>query len=232
MQRISILFCSMIVMSVGAVSMPAEAGILEFIFPSMKKEVYDPTEDMIAPFAVEAPKDGEEEAADAKKPKLDSLPVNATELDKPHILSKEVGTWVMTSAANAMNFKAGDAAAQVQGHSLSFDTTGAAQYAAFLREMNILKVIENGRYTVSSYVDQQPLLLNEGNVNGRYRWLFRVPMVVSYLEKGMTSYKDAKPTIIQRATMNVQIGRVASDGKPDGMQIEQWSGKLTPFKQK
>jgi len=235
MQRLSILFCSMIVIGGAVYSASAQAGILEFLFPSMKTVEYDPTENMIAPFAVEENAEGAAQGgADVvAKPKLKELPVNAIDLDKPHRLSKEIGMWIMTAAADAMNFEAGSAAAQVTSHAKMFDTAGEGQYTAFLRDKNILKVIEDGRYSVRSYVGEQPLLLNEGVVNGRYRWLFRVPVVVSYLDKNMKTYKNAPAPIVQQATLNVQIGRVQSDeDKPDGLQIEQWSGKVEPFQQK
>lgn len=197
------------------------AGLLEFFFPSLKEEEYDPTKEMIAPFAVGQ---GAEE-----KQKLDGLPEDSIPLDKPHRMSKDIGAWVMTAAGSAMNFEAGSAAEQLKTRDNLFDTVGKNQYLAFLKETRMLNVAQDGRFNVVSYVNQPPLLLNEGNVNGRYRWLFQVPVVVTYLDKSMKTYKGAEAKLIQEANLNVQVGRIRSDDKPDGLQIEQWAGDMEPM---
>ena len=94
-----------------------------------------------------------------------------------------------------------------------------------------MSVIQDGRFHVRSYVNQQPLLLNEGVVNDRYRWLFRVPVIISYMDKNMATYKGGDAELTQKATLNIQIGRIKADDKPDGLQIEQWSGKVEPMEE-
>ncbi len=195
----------------------ANAGIIEFLFPSLRQEEYDPTKDMLAPFASEEVKE---------KQKLNGLPVNAIALDKPHLLSEEIGRWVMVAASEAMNFESGQIDGQINKRDQYFDTTGKGQYVSFLRSQKLYNVVQDGRYKIRSYSDQEPLLLNEGVVQGRYRWLFRIPMVVSYLDKSLNDYKKGDAELIQRATLNIQIGRIEDEGKPDGLQIEQWSGSL------
>ena len=218
MRRLFLFICSFFVFAFPAIS---HAGIIEFLFPSLREEEYDPTEDMIAPFAVGQ---GAEEME-----KLESLPEGEVSLSRPHRLSQEIGQWVMTAAGEAMNFDAGSAEAQINARNHYFDTTGRNQYVAFLRDQKILSVIQDGRFNVRSYVDGQPLLLNEGVVNERYRWLFRVPVVVSYMDKNMTSYKGAEAKLVQKATVNIQIGRIKADDKPEGLQVEQWSGSMAPM---
>ena len=211
-----------VVFSAAFIPALAHAGIIEFLFPSLRQEEYDPTKEMIAPFAVGQ---GVEE-----KDKLDGLPVNAVSLSKPHRLSQEIGQWVMTAASEAMNFDAGNVQQQFSSRDHFFDTVGKNQYLTFLRDQKILGVVQDGRFHVRSYSDQMPLLLNEGVVNERYRWLFRVPVVVTYLDKNVTSYKrGAEPKLVQKAVLNIQIGRIQADDKPEGLQIEQWSGKMEPM---
>lgn len=207
--------------SFGVYSAPAHAGkMLEFFFPSLREEPDDPTETMIAPFA-------EGQGAE-KKAKLDTLPVNSVSLEKPHLVSGEIGQWLMVVVGDAMNFEPGNAGEQIAARTKLFDVAGQNQYQEFLREKNILKVIQSERYRVRSYVEEAPLLLNEGLVAGRYRWLYQVPVVISYMDKSMKGYKDADP-ITQKGSLNVQIGRVRADDKPDGLQVEQWSGTVEAF---
>ena len=200
----------------------AQASLLEFFFPSLKKEEYDPTKTMVAPFAVGQ---GAEE-----KDRLNGLPVNAVPLSQPHLVVNEIAEWVMNQAGEAMNFETNDYAGELAAHAVSFNAAGNAQYQKFLTEMNIVKIIESERYSVRSHVENTPLLLNEGLIKGRYRWLFRVPIVMTYMDRDVNGYKGQKAPITQRATVNVQIGRIAaSDVKPDGLQIEQWSGTVEPL---
>ncbi len=200
----------------------SHASLLEFFFPSLKKEEYDPAKNMIAPFAVGQ---GAEE-----KEKLNSLPVDAIEMSKPHRTSKEIGQWAMTVATEVMNFEAGKFDEQLKTRDHLFDAVGKNQYLEFLRDKKVLSVAKDGRFNVVSYANAQPLLLNEGNVNNRYRWLFRIPVVVTYMDKNMKSYKGADAKLIQEAVLNVQVGRTRAKTKPDGLQVEQWSGKIKPMK--
>ena len=203
-----------------SVSSPAYANFLEFFFPSLKKEEYDPTEHMIAPFAVG---EGLE-----NKERLQQLPVNSVPLEKPHRVGSEIANWVMAVVGEAMNFESNDYEAEIKQHSVVFDTIGLQQYREFLEVRGISKVASAENLTVTSYVEGVPLLLNEGVIKGRYRWLFRVPVVMTYMDRDMVTYKRAREEpLSQRVSLNVQIGRVESTGaKMDGLQVEQWSGTL------
>ena len=218
MQRFLIIFCGAFVMLFPAVS---HAGILDFLFPSLREEEYDPSKEMVAEFAAGQ---GAED-----KEKLESLPEADVALSKPHRLGKDIGMWLMSAAGEAMNFESGQADARINELSHFFEPTGQKQYVQFLRDQKIYNVVQDGRFDVRSYVNGTPLLLNEGVVNDRYRWLFRVPVVVSYMDKNMTSYKGTDAKLTQKASINIQIGRVKADDKPDGLQIEQWSGKMEPM---
>jgi len=218
MQRFFLFVFAVLIISFPVVS---HAGIIDFLFPSLREEEYDPTEGMIAPFA--AGQDAEE------REKLDSLPEGDIALSKPHRLSKDIGMWLMTAAGEAMNFDSGQAEARMSELNHFFDTAGRNQYIQFLRDQKILSVVQDGRFDVRSFVNEQPLLLNEGVVNERYRWLFRVPVVLSYMDKDMASYKGGDAKLTQKASLNIQIGRIKADDKPDGLQIEQWSGNIKPM---
>lgn len=224
--RYFILFSGCFFLIAGAFfPVSAYAGVLEFFFPSLRKEEYDPAKTMVAPFAVGQ---GVEE-----KERLKELPVNSVPLSQPHLVVSEIAEWVMGVSAEAMNFETNDFTAELAGHVGPFNQAGTAQYQVFIRDMNILKIIESERYSVRSHVENTPLLLNEGLIKGRYRWLFSVPVIMTYMDRNVNGYKGKEVPITQRAMVNVQIGRIdASDDKPDGLQIEQWSGKVEPLAKK
>lgn len=207
-------------LTAGALFVPsfAQASALEFFFPSLKKKEENPYETLRAPFAEE------NGAADA----LDQLPINAIPLSEPHRITSEMADWVMGAVSDSMNLDGQGYRAMLEENKPSFDAAGYQQYLAFLQKNNVLKVLETGKFHVRSYVENTPLLLNEGAVNDHYRWLYQVPLVVSYIDKNAKGYRGVEPTN-QRVTLNVQIGRSVAAKNPQGVLIESWSGRVTAF---
>ena len=221
--RRNLVLLSAFAVLIGGVSysVPAQAGLLEFFFPSLRQKEYDPTEKMIAPFAV-----GQEAE---EKEQLESLPIDSIPLSKPHLLNSDIADWVMETTGSVMNFNTDDLAAELESRKPFFDANGHKLFYKFLHDKNMVKVIETSRYSVKSYVENTPLLLNEGVVKERYRWLFEVTIVVTYMDRNIKSYKKSKQKLItQRAMVKVQIGRIPPKNGSPGLQIEQWTGTVEP----
>lgn len=214
-------FLSFFVVVFSLYALPVQAGMLEFFFPSLKQDVPGPEDTLRAPFATApAAEEGEEQ-----------LPVNAIPLTKPHRVTAEITQWVMNAAAEVMNFDADDYRTGLKATEILFDAPGRGQYVRFLQDKNITKVLASKKFQVRSYVEDTPILLNEGSLNGRYRWLYQVPVVISYLDINVTGYEGTEP-LNHRAMINVQVGRSVESRDPQGILIEQWSGKVEPFAQK
>ena len=197
----------------------AQAGIVEFLFPSLKDEQPNPSETLKAPFA-----DTEEEVKNA------TVPPKEVPLNQPHRTSGEIGEWVTSIASDALTFE-GKQDNELEGKKVNFDTGGWSEYEAFLEAQKIKSVIDSGQYQLRSYVQDIPVLLNEGAVNERYRWLYEVPVHVSYLQRNLDSYKNARVEPINRImTVRVQVGRIADADNDMGLQVERWSGKVNKSK--
>jgi hypothetical protein len=70
------------------------------------------------------------------------------------------------------------------------------------------------------------LLRNEGEVGDRYRWLFQVPVTLSFLPLGETDYASGNAARNERIDLIVQVGRVKPfEGNDIGLIIESWSVK-------
>lgn len=209
---------------------PVRAGLLEFFFPSTRKKEYDPTYTMQAPFAVdeEARKKQIDQQADPNAPKPPPpkhvMPENNTPLSQAHRDNREISAWLTNSLSEAMTFDKPDYKEMLKADEQYFTDTGKAEYLKFLADHSLLKVLESGKFDVRSFVQGQPLLLNEGAVNGVYRWLYEVPMMVSYMERGAKSYKDLEP-VNQQLVLTVQVGRVAGVMDGAAILIERWNGK-------
>lgn len=200
----------------------AQAGLMEFFFPSLKEVQPDPSETLQAPFA--------DETLQAERDiEKGHLPENAIDLDKPHRDNASIRDWVVTAVSEAMMFESADSQADLAAHKASFDASGWKEYNAFLEEKGITKVLQTKRFQVRSFVEDVPLILNEGAVGGSYRWLFEVPVMVSYLERDLQSYKNVEP-VNQHMVVTVQVGRKKDAGNAEGILIEHWAGKANKAK--
>lgn len=197
----------------------AQANVIEFLFPSLRKKEPDVSQTLQAPFA--APPEDARPVAEAQR----GLPENAVPLDQPHRADAAISEWLVTAASEAMMFTQDDYKQDMAQTTRNFDAAGRKEYEAFLLEKSILQVLESKKFYIRCFVQELPLLLNEGAVQERYRWLFEVPMMLSYMDRGMTDYKKADP-VSQRVILTIQIGRSPDAQNAGGLVIERWSGKL------
>lgn len=209
----------------------AHANWVEFFFPMLKDTSNDPANTLRAPFAEPddessegdaAKDDNGETAANAE----DQNPSNETvPLRLAHRSDREIGQWVTTAVSEAITFTEEDAAAEIIEHKANFDPNGWKEFERFLNDTSIIKVVESDRYQLRSYVKGVPLLLNEGAVSERYRWLFEVNADISYLDRNVSDYEDIVP---ENRTLKllVQIGRSKNAKNEAGLLIERWDGKI------
>lgn len=200
---------------------PARAGILEFFFPMLAtSDEPDPSQTLQAPFA-DTPAGPVQPGAVAPV----DLPVNAVPIEKPHRSATAVGGWIAETLPLVLTAVGEDYKVELEKTAPFFDKPGWDAYMAFMQEKGMLDVLQSGKYNMRSFVENAPIKLNEGVLDGRYRWLFEVPVIVSFLDKGVASYKDADP-ISQRVIVTLQVGRSSDAANKDGILIERWSGKV------
>lgn len=204
---------------------PAHAGksffdVVTDLFDGDQPEEPDPSVTLQAPFAYDPNRTIEKDAP---------LPVNAVPLNQPHRTAKEIGQWLMITTSDLLTFKAGDAEAEIKAESGYFAQTGEAQYREFLQANSMLQVINSGRFHMQAIVSDNPVLLNEASQGGIYRWLYEVPVIVSYIRVSGFSYKQETP-VSQKLNLTLQIRRIESDdssfGGEHGVVIEIWKGSV------
>lgn len=238
--------CFSTVLMGGASS--SHAGLLEFFFPGMRANNEDPVKTLEAPFAKEEPKIqseniqnapdytalSDEEAAGTQAVELNIEQDTGNggdnvALNLPHRTNKDIGVWAVTAVSDTMTYTGGIDKSVLKDNLKIFNSTGSKQYLDFMSKYKILSVAQSNAYDVRAYVNSEPLLLNSGEVDGRYRWLFQVSVMVSYMQSGVSSYKDVEP-INNLYKMRVQIGRNPNAADDLGVEIERWSGELQDIK--
>lgn len=217
-------FVAITILACAGFSAPAHAtGIFDYFFP--KEEGPDPAKTLVAPFA-EPPAEGAASVTDAKL----GLPENNTPIESAHRPSAQIGEWATMAVSEALTFDKENYQQEMEENTAHFDAVGKEQYLTFLNENSLIRVLESGRFNIRSFVQEVPLLLNEGAVDGSYRWLFQVPVMVSYMDRNMKGYKGAAEPVNQLIVLTVQVGRTADLTPGHDVIIERWSGKAQAIK--
>jgi hypothetical protein len=109
----------------------------------------------------------------------------------------------------------------------NFSKVGAEEYIAFLQKRSIVKTLKTGQYNVSGIVEDYPIIINEGAVDGRYHWLYQVSVLVTYFDADLKRYSKKKnqEVITQRFILTLQLGRVRGADNDHGLLIETWDVK-------
>jgi len=153
------------------------------------------------------------------------LPQNAIPLDQPHRSDQDITSWVVTAVSQALTFNELEFQKEIdQSASAMFSQAAAAQYKAFLADTKITEVLSGKRYRINSFTQGRPLLMNEGALKGRYRWLYEVSVMVSYMDRHDFDYSE-KNAINQTYKLQIQVGHVKSDDQSEGVVIENWTKK-------
>jgi len=215
------------------VPVPAQANWVDFFFPMLKDTSDDPSNTLRAPFAekLEKPEgettEGGEGTTEVNAQSQSTLTVP---MHLSHRSDREIAQWVTTAVSEAITFEDADYVTEMEEHRKIFDAKGWEQFQAFLTETSMIKVIESDRYQMRSYVRGTPILLNEGAVSKRYRWLYEVSANISYLERNVSDYKDVEPQN-RSIKILVQIGRTKDADNEEGLLLERWDGKIVKAEQ-
>jgi len=206
---------------------PAKAGdgLMEMFFPWLYEDNTgpDPAQTLQAPFAYDPNKPVQETAVEDRS--------TGGPMDVAHRGEEQIGKWLMTAVSEIMMFEKPDYKASLREARPYFDAVGYKEYLTFLQSNNILKVLGSEEYYIRSFVQEIPFLLNEGAVDGRFRWLFEVEVMTSYMDRSMKDYKNAAP-VNQGVVLKIQVGRSPDAKGEHGVFIESWSGKVEKLDKK
>lgn len=194
--------------------------VLEFFYPSLRTPEENPYETLQAPFS-----DLSEDVVNPIALTPDEVIVS-TRFDMPHRLLSDVADWLSNTMAEVMTFNTADFNDSLSNTEKYFDANGRALYLKFLEDNNLMKILEQNDFFIKTFVQDTPLLLNQGLVGDHYRWLFEIPILISYVDRNMVSYRNADVTT-QEFTMRVQLAR-SPQATDFGVVIDQWEG--TPGK--
>lgn len=137
------------------------------------------------------------------------VPLSQRNMSQAALLS-----WVSQAATDVMTFGFHDYQRRLQESSRHFTRRGWESFSRALQQSRILEGVEKNQQVVTAAPKSAPVLLQEGVVNGKYRWVVQLPLNVTY-RSGSVSKTDVMNT-------QIVIERVPSLENPNGVGIDQW----------
>lgn len=183
-----------------------------------EEESVNPSGTLVAPFADESvkplPKD---------QRYLAVTEANKVAIDQPHRSDKELGEWLAQAMPQTLSFDAANFESRMAELALGFSPEGLEQFKAWIINSGILTAMQGNSLQLNGFVTEQPFLLNQGLVNGRYRWLFEVPVMISFMPRGTVQYNPQESTQSRHLLITLQLGRVEDSILEHGVVIESWA---------
>lgn len=228
-----------VVAAMSAYAAPVQAkGLLEQWFPFLfEDEVPDsiPAQDgKMAPFQNTAPVLGrpaqhgtEYRPADAvdsgtAAAKIEFAPTvdqpNAVALDQPHRQPTQMAAWASKAISDSLDLDPLHYNAHLAGLNTVLTPYAQEAFKAFMAKDNLLEALKGNNLIMRAFVTEPSRVLNQGAVQGRYRWLLETPVTISFMPRGVNDYTGIQPKS-QRINVRTQVGRVAEGGS-DGVMIE------------
>jgi hypothetical protein len=146
---------------------------------------------------------------------------DVADMSMPHRSQKEVADWIVLALSEVLSMDYSTYVDHLKQLQIGMDDNAVGQLEGFMQSSNVLDTMKNQNLVLRCYIEEQPLLLNKGPVDGRYRWLFDVPVVLSFLPPGAKSYEKTQASVsIQHVIIRIQIGRVPKLQGIDQLKME------------
>ncbi|MEM6781062.1 MAG: DotI/IcmL family type IV secretion protein [Pseudomonadota bacterium] len=139
----------------------------------------------------------------------------------------DLEAWVNIAISEALSFDAIDYYSTLAEMRKNYFTKEAyEQYQESLKKYNIAQYLSESAMSTTVLIEETPALMNEGVVDGRYRWLYDVPVTISYRDK---LRRSSDPDLPQNVGVRIrmQIGRIMDENDPMALRVDTWS--FTPI---
>lgn len=209
--------------SVTAPSSARANEFFDFFFPTKSNEP-NPAITLKAPFADE---DAVIEEMDAS-----GNAANQTPLHLRHRTNETITLWIQKIIPEMITYKTLGYEDQYREKIINFNKAGSIEYLQFLRDRNFITTLKTGHYDIAGFISDYPVILNEGAIDGHYRWLYQMNIMVTYIDSETKNYLEIKKgsAITQEFVLTFQIGRSRTATNEHGIEIESWNIKPTKAK--
>ncbi len=142
------------------------------------------------------------------------------DISNPHRTSEEIETWSEQAAADVLSFNKGNYMWKMRKFKKYFTDSGWKEYTDYLKTSRIIDMVASDKYSIGAIVDEQPLIINQGDVGGAYNWILRMPVTISFFTKDATGTEQTGPSA--KFYLFIDVARVANGGGQNGIAISNW----------
>lgn len=135
-------------------------------------------------------------------------------LGQPNLNDAAIVSWSARAASEIMTFGFHDYQRRLQESSTYFTRRGWQSFTEALDRARIIEAVEKNQQIVTSAPQQAPVIIQQGLVNGIYRWIVELPLIVTYQSGGAQQSNVVRVRLI--------IVRVSTLDSPSGIGIQQW----------
>lgn len=138
-------------------------------------------------------------------------------LNEPNMNDAAIVSWAARASSDVMTFGFHDYQRRLQESSLYFTRRGWQSFTEALDRSRIMEGVQKSQQVVTAAPKSAPVIVQQGLVDGIYRWVVQLPLIVTY-QSGTAQQSDS---------LNVQlvIVRVSTLDSPSGVGIQQWVGR-------
>jgi intracellular multiplication protein IcmL len=135
-------------------------------------------------------------------------------LNQPSMTDAAVLAWTAQAAADVMTFSFLDYQRRLQNSGSYFTPVGWDGFMKAIQESRFLEGVQVNQQIITAVPAQAPVVVQRGEINGRYYWRIQLPMIVTFTSGEKKASK--------RQLLNLTIVRVSPLDNPSGLGIEQW----------
>jgi intracellular multiplication protein IcmL len=135
-------------------------------------------------------------------------------LNEPNMNDAAIVSWSARAGSDVMTFGFHDYQRRLQEASTYFTRRGWQSFSEALERSRVMEGVQQAQRVVTAAPKSAPVIVQQGLVDGIYRWVVELPLVVTY-QSGTAQQSD---------TINVQlvIVRVSTLDSASGVGIQQW----------
>ncbi len=148
---------------------------------------------------------------------------NTNPLSVQNLSAHELSERLSNIVAETLSFTASDFASGSRAAEKYFTPSGYQQYVEFLTSAEFERSLRDQNLKSGAYVEEPPVELTHGVYEGVYKWVFEVPVTVSFIDTRADTYRDGeiKP-VNRRFILRAQFARVKEGTDPNAVKIELW----------
>jgi intracellular multiplication protein IcmL len=138
-------------------------------------------------------------------------------LDRPNMTSAALMSWVAQATTEVMTFGFHDYQRRFQQASRHFTKTGWESFTLAMQRARIIDSVQALQQVVTAAPRSAPVLVQQGILNGKYRWVLQMNLQVTYKSAGAGGASRT-----DNLKLNLVVERVPSLENPNGVGISQW----------